>query len=177
MTPLFPKRPTGGRTKADVSNQCESERWSVGKEKVARRWQVLQPDRAFYTVLYRKGLNQVAGNEPLTWEPAYSTVAGDLPLAELPRLRMKAPPLDVAVLRCRLEATAAAKVRLRLEPTEGLRLWLDGAVVPFREATELSLSAGVHTLTLAVSGARKGPVRCEVEDTPAAAGVRFVGGK
>src|SRR6266542_3662960 len=31
FTPLLPNRPVGGRTKAAVSNQCASERWSVGK--------------------------------------------------------------------------------------------------------------------------------------------------
>ena len=31
FTPLLPNRPVGGRTKADVSNQCASVRWSVGR--------------------------------------------------------------------------------------------------------------------------------------------------
>ena len=48
FTPLLPNLPVGGRTKADVSNQCASVRWSVGRLPFAIRSgkppEVLVPD-------------------------------------------------------------------------------------------------------------------------------------
>jgi hypothetical protein len=82
------------------------------------------------------------------------------------------------VVRTQIEATAASKVRLKLGAARGLTLWLDGETVPAQEVVELSLAAGLHTLTVAVNhGERSEALRLEVEDTPAAAGVRFVAGK
>jgi putative heme-binding domain-containing protein len=158
----------------------KGERWSVGKEKVARRWQVVQADGALYHLLGRKGLPALAGNEPgLTWEPAYSTVAGVLPLEGLAAFRTvgKTGP-RISVVRAQLAATAAAKVRLRVGDTKGLTAWLDGEAVPLAATTTLDLAAGLHTLTVAVrQDERAAGLRLEVEDTPAAAGVRFAGGK
>jgi putative heme-binding domain-containing protein len=157
----------------------KGERWSVGKERLARRWQVLQPSREVYSIVVRKSLGALAGNErSLRWEPAYSTVAGLLPLADLPRFRpIREGPLHT-VVRTQIEATAASKVRLKLGSARGLTLWLDGETVPAQEVVELRLAAGLHTLTVAVNhGERSEALRLEVEDTPAAAGVRFVVGK
>ncbi len=184
---LMPEGLTDTLTRAELvdlvrflSSLGKGERWSVGKEKVARRWQVLQPDRAFYTLLYRKGLNQVADSEQgLSWEPAYATVAGVLPLEGLPTFQTegKKGPRFV-VLRTQLAATAAGKVRLRLNGTKGLTAWLDGEPLTPAEAMPLALKGGQHTLTLAVRLDERGEgLRLEVEDTQAAAGVRFVTGK
>ena len=55
--------------------------------------------------------------------------------------------------------------------------WLNGEPVSLDGKT-LFLAAGTHVLTVAVRhDERTEGVRIEIEDTPAAAGVRFVGGK
>jgi putative heme-binding domain-containing protein len=153
--------------------------YAVGKAKVVRRWRVLVPTEAARRLLARDGIASAAKNDrAFTWEPAYSTVAGSLPLADVPRVRVGAEGAPVGVLRCRLDASAPGKVRLRLDPAKVSALWLDGEPVPVKAVTELALPAGLHTLTLAVDrGGRAGAVRLEVEDTPSAAGVRVVGGK
>ncbi len=150
--------------------------YSVGKARVARRWEALALSADAKGLLEGK-LDAVAGNHPgMIWSPAYSTVAGVLPLAEVPSVAVKDGGLTV--LRARLEATAASKARLKIGPARGARLWVDGKEVPVKETTELSLTAGAHVLTLVVERAGGAEaVRCELEDTPAAAGVRFVGGK
>jgi putative heme-binding domain-containing protein len=162
-----------------LSELGKGEGYSVGKARLARRWQALQPTGAMYTLLYRKSLSALAGDEPgLAWEPAYSTVAGSLPVDGLPRFRMgKDGPLW-SVARAQLDATAACKVRLKVGDVRGLRLFLDGDAVDVKETVGLTLAKGLHTLTVVVdAGQRKGGVRLEVEDGPGAAGVRFVGGK
>jgi putative heme-binding domain-containing protein len=165
---------------AFLSALGKGERWSVGKEKLARRWQMVQSNKALSAVLGRKGLAALAGNEHgLTWEPAYGTVAGVLPIDELPTFHLdgKKGPRH-SVVRTQLAVTSPAKVRLRVKGTKGLTAWLDGESLPLAEMTTLDLTPGRHTLTIAVRrDERTEGLRLEVEDTPAAAGVRFVGGK
>ncbi|HVS35637.1 MAG TPA: PVC-type heme-binding CxxCH protein [Gemmataceae bacterium] len=141
--------------------------YSVSKARLVRRWQVLAVG----------SVNDAVGDSPESrWEPAYSTVTGVLPLDELPR-RMDGSG-GAAVVRCQMEASTPGPVVLRLNP-QGLRLWLDRKAVDLKEATELDVPAGVHTLTFAVDlGQRKEPLRCELEDRAGSpARVRVVGGK
>jgi hypothetical protein len=149
--------------------------YSVGKARVARRWEALVPSPAVRRLVEKNGVGAVASNDPaLTWEPAYSTVAGALPMGDMPKIDV-GTDTRVAVLRCQLESTAASKVSLRLTPARGLRLWLDGKELTVKETTELKLPTGRHTLTFVL--ARAEALRAEIEDTPASAGVRFVSGK
>ncbi len=155
----------------------KNEKFSVGRERLARRWQSLVPDERARFILNRKSLSALAGDEPgLTWEPAYATVAGALPAAGLPGLKAfgKAGG-EVAVVRTVVEAASAARIRLKTGDATGLTVYLDGEPA---EKADLALKPGLHTITVAVDlKARKTPLRLEIEDTPASAGVRFVGGK
>lgn len=183
-TSLMPEGLTDPLTRGELvdltrflSELGKGERWSVGRQKVARRWQVLSPTKEVYHLLGRQGLTAFVGDTPgLTWEPAYSTVAGDLPVGELPRFA--AQKATLSVVRTQLEATKESPVVLKLSAKKGVTLWLDGEPVPPTATGALTLKPGVRTLTLAVNHAEAGDaVRLEVEDTAAAAGVRFVGGK
>ncbi len=166
-----------------LSELGKSERWSVGKERVARRWEVLQPTPALQQALSRGGLAGVtSGHEVgLGWEPMYSTVAGTLPIADLPRFRTEKDGGTYSVVRAELDAATPSKVRLKQGTAKGLTIWLDGEVVRpgvRSDVLELSLTKGIHTLTVAIDhGEREEKLRLEVEDTSAAVGVRFVGGK
>ncbi len=163
-----------------LSELGKGERWSVGRAKAARRWQALQPTREVYYLLGRRGLPALVGDERgLTWEPAYSTVAGELPVRELPAVRLGGKETTLSLVRAQLDAQSAAKVRLRVNSAKGLSLWLDGEPITPGEEFVLDLKAGTHALTAGIDRGARGevPLRLEVEDTPAAAGVRFVGGK
>jgi putative heme-binding domain-containing protein len=163
-----------------LSELGKGERWSVGRAKVARRWQALQPTREVYHLLGRRGLPGLLGDDRgLTWEPAYSRVAGELPVRELPAVRLGGKETTLSLVRAQLDAQSAAKVRLRVNSAKGLSLWLDGEPVTPGEEFVLDLKAGTHALTAGIDRGARGevPLRLEVEDTPAAAGVRFVGGK
>src|SRR5262249_4738042 len=120
--------------------------YAVGRARVVRRWEGLEATPEARRLLGRGGPAAAAGGQrSLTWAAAYSAVAGLLPLAEVPHLKAGKDTNPVAVLRCQLEATAASKVRLRLSPAQGVRLWLDGKAVPANDAIVLDVPAGLHT--------------------------------
>src|SRR5262249_29039410 len=119
----------------------------------------------------------------LTWAPVYSTVAGTLPLQGLPRFQMRhggsAKIQTMAFARCQLEATTSGKVKLRLNSTAGLQLWLDRVPLDAKHEVVLELEAGMHRLTTAIDmDLRKEGLRWELDDVSgSSARVRVVGGK
>jgi putative heme-binding domain-containing protein len=158
--------------------------YAVSPARVVRRWQALETSPAAFALLYRTSYASVAGADPaLTWAPAYSTVAGSLPVEGLPRFQMRqgggGGTQNMAFVRCQLEATAAGKVKLRLNSAAGLQLWLDGVPADAREEITLDLTPGTHTLTVAIdAGLRKEGLGCELDDVPGSpARARIVGGK
>jgi putative heme-binding domain-containing protein len=183
---LMPEGLTDTLTRAEMldlvrflSELGKSERWSVGRTRVARRWEVLRPTKAAYDVYFRQGVGLLATNPAgLSWEPTYSTVSGSLPLAGLPALRPGKDGPPTVIVQARLEATATAKVRLKLS-TKGLSAWLDGDPVSGADVLTVDLKPGGHTLTFAVTPGERidGLLRVEIEDGPASAAVRFAGGK
>jgi hypothetical protein len=158
--------------------------YSVGRERVVRRWQVLDPTPEGRQLLRRRGFSALTStHSSLRWEPVYSTVAGLLPRVDIPRLEVRGATgkeiLKVGVVRCQLDVAAAGKVRLRLNSVKGLRLLVGQKPAEVREVTELDLPTGVHTLTFVVdAGERREGLRCELEDQPrSGTEARIVGGK
>jgi putative heme-binding domain-containing protein len=158
--------------------------YSVGRERVVRRWQVLDPTPEGRQLLRRRGLALLTTGHPsLRWEPAYSTVSGLLPREDIPILGVRGGTgkenRKVGVVRCQLDVATAGKVRLRLNSAKGLRLLVGQEPAEVREVTELDLPTGVHTLTFVVdAGERREGLRCELEDqTRSGTEARVVGGK
>jgi putative heme-binding domain-containing protein len=157
--------------------------YSVSKARVVRRWEALAATKEASGLLVRTSFASAASDNPaLTWEPAYSTVAGVLPLDAIPQLiprqGIDKDARPVGFVRCQLDVTTPGKVLLRLNVAKGLTLWLDGVPLEAREATVLDLTIGLHRLTFAVDGVRTEGLRCEVDDQPGSkAQVRVVGGK
>jgi putative heme-binding domain-containing protein len=154
--------------------------YAVSKARVARRWQVLEPTAEARQKLERTGVPAaVEGDRALPWMPAYANVAGELPLADVPMIRVGTDAGAVALARCELDVSTAGLVALRLNSAKGLRLWVDRRPVEVKEQMEIELTAGTHVLTFAVDpGARREGLRCELEDRPGATkGVRWVSGK
>ena len=162
--------------------------YSVGKARMSRRWQVLEPTPAAYTELIRWGIQTVAkagGTESagggygstgvgvLTWSPAYSRVSGVLPLADLPALKFgpragsSAGIGQTGFTRTQIDVSTPGRVRLVLNSAKGLSIWLDGTTVDPKTALDLDLSAGVHTLSFAVNlEAREEGLSCTLDDVP-----------
>jgi putative heme-binding domain-containing protein len=158
--------------------------YSVGKARVVRRWQTLEATRPAYDLLARTSFTSVTtGDASLTWSPAYSNVAGLLPLDAVGRLEFRKPTTPDAdvfgFVRCQVEASNPGKIRLLLNSPVGITAWLDSEPVQAKTETLLDLKHGAHTLTLAVNLAqRREDLRCEWDDVPGSqARVRLVSGK
>jgi hypothetical protein len=144
---------------------------------VVRRWQVLEATPEGARALSQPGFASHADDPGLVWSPAYSTVGGALPLDDIPHAVKDVQPLGAA--RAQFDASTPGAVLLRLNATKGLTLWLDGKLLEAKETMEVNLTAGLHTLTIAVNvSERKEPLRVELDDKPGSpARVRVVGGK
>jgi putative heme-binding domain-containing protein len=155
--------------------------YAVGPQRVARRWQALEPTREAWGFLVAGGgLSTPARDERgVQWDPRYSMVSGILPMADVPVFPLGKDKQTVSLLRCQLDVSTAGPLIVRFNSTKGLKLWVDQNPAPIKETLELNLPVGRHTLTLVVDrDVRKDGLRCELDDklgSPARA--QFVGGK
>lgn len=152
--------------------------------RVVRRWETLQPTNDTYTRLYRTSDTQVISDDRgLVWVPAYSSVAGAMPVRDILDFTLKErlgeAARKVGFLRCRMNVTTAGSVGLAVTDLTGLQLWIDGKPVDLRDRLELPLTVGEHIVTLSVNLlTRKNPVRLELLDVAgSAAQVQFASGK
>jgi putative heme-binding domain-containing protein len=160
--------------------------YAIGQARVARRFAAVIPDQSAYQRLNRASFDAVAQADPaFTWEPAYATVGGDLPLDELPTFELKKwgaedeGPRRIHFVRTALEVTSPGKTRLVINESADLMLWLDGKPLALAKEVLLDLKSGQHTLTFAInSSSRKAPLRLElVDEAGSSAKVQWVGGK
>jgi putative heme-binding domain-containing protein len=157
--------------------------YAVGKAPVVRRWQVLEPTRPAYQQLASVGFGAMAAANPaLTWSPAYSQVAGTLPLDAIPAFKLKKGFSEefttTGFVRFQVEVSTGGKFKL-LNSAAGLTAWVDGVPVEVRPEMVLDLKPGLHTVTMAIDLAkRRESLRCTLEDYPGSpARGRVVGGK
>ncbi len=147
-------------------------RFAVGTQRVCRRWQVFDSVAEGRDALARGGPEAVLQlDNPLMWRPAYTTVAGLLPLSEWTESSRAPATTSLALARTQLQVTTPGPVKLSFNTTEGLRFWIDGRPVePAHDSTTvllLDLTAGLHTLGVAVDLAhRREGIRCILDDVP-----------
>jgi putative heme-binding domain-containing protein len=158
--------------------------FQISKQQLVRRWQTLMPTEAAIMQLRRVSYASIAQNDSaLTWSSAYSNVAGELPLTELPELRIpfraKEGQLGAGFTRFEIDVTSAGQVKLLWNSTDGLIAWLDTNPIKLERETLLDLSQGRHRLTIAIElSQRKDPLRVELTDAPGSvARATLVGGK
>ncbi|HTN73694.1 MAG TPA: PVC-type heme-binding CxxCH protein [Pirellulaceae bacterium] len=160
--------------------------YAIGQSRVARRFETLVPSKEAYTRLARTSFDTVAAIDPtLTWEPYYSLVSGELPVASTNAFELKnwgdeaSGPKKVVFVRTELEVTAPGKTKLLLGNEKGLMLWLDGKPTSPQAAMVIDLSPGKHVLVVAANvTARPAALRLELADEPgSSAKVQWVGGK
>jgi putative heme-binding domain-containing protein len=152
--------------------------YSVSKARLARRWQVLEPTReAYHHLISTRIASVTTTNSALLWTPAYSRVAGDLPLDALPRFTFGKPqgeqPDVLGFARCQIDVSTGGTIKVRLNSATGLTLWLDAEPAESKAETTVSLKPGLHTLTFAVDLAqRHDSARCQFDEAPGST-VRF----
>ncbi len=155
--------------------------YAIGPQRIVRRWQALEPTREAWSFLITGGGLSTPAQDVrgLQWGPQYSTVAGVLPLDDVPQFQLGNSKRGVSLIRCQLDVTTAGPFLVRFNSTKGLKLWVDQNPTAMKDTLELNLPVGVHTLTLVVErDVRHEGLRGEVEDKPGSpARVRVVGGK
>ncbi|MCH7988269.1 MAG: HEAT repeat domain-containing protein [Planctomycetes bacterium] len=159
-------------------------KFAVGRERVVRTWRVMSDTPEARFRLRRTSYEMAATDDPaFSWNPVYSNVGGLLPMEEIPDLNVRnrlAPGArGVAFLRCRVNVTTPGKVKLILNGTEGLSLWVGTVPTEIRSETLLDLEKGTHRLTFSVDlSLRKTGLRIElVEPSGSPAIADFVNGK
>ena len=144
-------------------------------EQIVRRWRAWRPSDAVAEEIRRTGLAGAAPGDGAAWTPLHSTVAGELPLAELP----EAAGYSMAYFEVDIETPGP--VVLVVEPpggkAEGVTAWVDGRPAPLTEGRiEFAGEAGRRRITLAVDRALhgEGALRVALSGGESAAGVSVV---
>ncbi len=122
----------------------------------ARRWEAATPPA-------EPNLSAIVSNPASLWVPAYSTVAGVVPLADLPVIVVREESFVLA--RTTVEVASPGLVRLAITPRIAT-VWVDGRRVPAPSAsgTDVDLAAGPHSIALAVPVEGVPSIRLEIQD-------------
>ena len=106
--------------------------YSVGTDRVFRSWRMLGHWPISDTSAGRSA-HDLAGvdldfqtDPSLSWQPVYTTVSGQLPVAELTLHKLKSAPASLALARTELDVSVAGKIKLDFNAREGLTVWIDG---------------------------------------------------
>ncbi|MFO0824860.1 MAG: c-type cytochrome, partial [Gemmataceae bacterium] len=154
--------------------------YAPSKARLVRRWQVIDPTPENQN-LFRRGRVSAAAEPDNTflWSPTYSLVAGDLPLASLPKFSVWRDTADLTVLRFNLDVTTAGAVKLKLNSVAGLAVFVGTSPVEPKAEMQLDLKAGVQTVTVIIDRSKRTEdLRIELDDVKdSPARVAVVGGK
>jgi hypothetical protein len=145
--------------------------YAVPKERLMRRWQVLEMNAEAIQALRRTSLDATIAEPGLTWSPAYSMVSGLLPLEAMPASQPVANQFfdlpAISIARGQVDVSIAGPIRILINGMEGVTLWFDGSRVPAHDDTTLNPAPGVHTLTVAVDrGKRREGLKVIFDDVP-----------
>ena len=153
--------------------------YSISQARYVRRYQVVEPTREAIQLLRRTSFQNMTGNHPeIQWTARYSTVAGTLPLADIPSLTDPNRSGSFGFVRMEFSVSTAGKAILKWNSTAGLTAWLDGVPLNLADEAEVDFTRGRRRLVLAVNmDQRKEPIQCELIDVPGSpAQVQIVSG-
>jgi putative heme-binding domain-containing protein len=154
--------------------------FSVGRARVARRWEAAESTGQPGDALGMSAKDVVTGSDPrLRSRPVYSQVSGTLPMADVSPIALRSSGLSLGFVRCQIEVTTAGPVKLLLNSSVRLELWIDKTRFDCQNVMTPDLASGVHTITFAIDLAQRHEgLRLEIEDAPgSAARAQMVGGK
>lgn len=136
---------------AFLSKLGESGKFRVPNTRFVRRWETVSPNAALTKKLASEGLGYIVKpNAKIPFQSAYSKVAGDLPVDELPTIEAGAGK-RYSFVRFEIEILTKGNVNLGLNSTAGVTAW-DGQK-PLKltdKGLATDLAQGVHTITLAI---------------------------
>jgi len=185
---LMPNGLTDNLTRAELidlvrflSELGRTPTYQISKARLARRWEVLNNTAEARRQIEQGGLASAAKPAPWqSWSAAHSTVAGVLPMIDVPRLELSKPNKSVGLVRCQIEVTKPGKAKLLLGSIDGIALWLDGVKQEVKPEILLDFSKpAIYTFTISVDlDKRRDPLRWELEEgNDPAAQLSFVSGR
>ncbi|MCA8995995.1 MAG: HEAT repeat domain-containing protein, partial [Planctomycetaceae bacterium] len=142
--------------------------YTVGTSPIIRHWNVMQPtdDAAFQL---RRTSYATAATDPgrFQWTRAYSLVNGNLPLEEIPGVRVRnrvaAGDRGVAFVSFSFTTEKTGDVQFQLNSAAGLQIWLDGLPLDATEILTANVEPGEHLMTFAVDPLERSvPLRVQV---------------
>jgi putative heme-binding domain-containing protein len=141
--------------------------YQVSKARLVRNWKVLDVNKLDKAQsLDGKGTVLAIDDDPaLVWHSATSTVAGLLPLEDLPAVNRWNQQL-FSFARFSIEVPESGQLRLRWNDASGLELWAGKNPLKVAANMVLELPPGVHTISVAIDQKqRKLPLRVELLGT------------
>jgi len=158
--------------------------FAIGKTPVVRRWETLVWTKEAHHRINRTSYDTASTeDDALTWQSAYSRVAGDLPLESLPKfdfsLNVFRKKESRSFVRFQVDVTTAGEVQFVFNSESGLQLWVNDKPTPPEQKLTVNLSKGRHTLTLAIDQInRSEPLFVELGELPdSPARSQLIGGK
>jgi putative heme-binding domain-containing protein len=135
--------------------------YATSTERIFRRWQLLNPSSA----------GTPLDDPKLPWRPAYTTVAGFVPISEWnPSTPASQPTGTIGVARTQFQVSAAGPIQLRFQSLDHTTVQIDGrAIDPTAKSATVvvTLPVGTHTLDLLVDLAHHtDPIRVTLDDAP-----------
>ncbi|MFN8349445.1 MAG: PVC-type heme-binding CxxCH protein [Spirosomataceae bacterium] len=134
-----------------LSKLGESGQFRVPTTRFVRRWAAVAPSKDLTKKLTTEGLGYLAkDNAKVTYEPAYSKVAGDLPVDELPVPEAGAGK-KYSFVKFDIEAVSKGTVSLTFNSTVGVSAWVGGKSLKLTEQGLMTdLPTGIHSVMLAL---------------------------
>lgn len=154
--------------------------YAPNKARLVRRWQVLEPVNENMNKLRRASVAAtVEAPDDFLWTTTYAKVAGELPLDSTAKLVVWNGSEPFAMVRAQLDVTSGGPIKLKINGTKGLTMWVGNTPVNLKDETVLEIKPGLQNLTFKVDlSKRTEGVRVELEDVPSsAARATIVNGK
>ncbi|MEZ5302581.1 MAG: HEAT repeat domain-containing protein [Verrucomicrobiales bacterium] len=137
--------------------------YKVQPNKFIRTWQVPVPDEKLTDAVRHNGFGAVASGETeVVWAPAFSTVAGELPLDDMPPMYHRENVWRMA--RFTLDRPSASEVRLHIDNPAGVDLYAGKTKLDIQNGTATAnLPAGQSAFTVGYDSKQRGSgLRIEV---------------
>ncbi len=149
---------------AFLSKLGESGSFRVPTQRFVRRWETLSGGEDDVKKIRKEGIQIVASNNKLGFQPNYSTVSGALPISELPLLETGTDK-RYSFARFQVEVLTPGQVSFSFNDPSGITAWADGKPLPLSSnQAEAALSQGLHHITLAVDRniRKQGPLQVQL---------------
>lgn len=134
-----------------LSKMGESGKFRVPTTRYIRRWNTISSDKDVVKKILTEGIGYVTkNNAKLSYEPAYSKVAGDLPLDELPIIEAGTNK-KYTFVKFEIEVVSKGILKLAFNSTTGMSAWVGGKPLKLNDSgISVELSQGIHSFTLAL---------------------------